>query len=146
MKRAVFSMLLLLLAFHVPAAMAQATTQPGLFFTIVNKCSGPVSGIAVGDEICLLQIGSATYTRAIFQGTLAAGQQQFGMACAGKDGNGSVIFVPAPGTSVAAVVVTVKPNGIVSVPSTFCGMKAGKAAPGAAAPGALFLKKPKPGQ
>lgn len=141
MKRAAFSIVLLLLAFHAPAAQAQATTQPGLFFTIANKCSGPVSGIAVGDKLCLLQVGSATYTRAIFQGNLTAGQQQFGMACAGKDGNGSVIFVPPPGTSVAAVVVTVKPNETVSVPSTFCGIKTG--APAAAAPETLFLEKPK---
>lgn len=100
---------------------AQPTTQPGLFFTISNGCSAPVSGFAVGDEVCLLQVGSAVYTRAIFQGTMLAGEQKFSMACAGKDGNGTVIFVPPISSSgVEAVVVTVKPNQVVTIPQTFC--------------------------
>lgn len=90
---------MMLMGISLPVAMAQptATTQPGLFFTIQNGCGSAVSGFAVGDELCLLQIGSATFTRAIFQGTLAAGEQKAGMACAGSDGNGKVIFVPPPG-------------------------------------------------
>ena len=111
----------LLLALNAPMAAAQATTQPGLFFNIVNNCPTPVSGFAVGDELCLLQVGSATFTRAIFQGTLSPGQRQFGMACASKDGSGTVIFVPPVGTSMQAVIVTVKPNENVAIPSTFCG-------------------------
>lgn len=110
-----------LLALNAPMAAAQPTTQPGLFFNIVNNCPTPVSGFAVGDELCLLQVGSATFTRAIFQGTLSPGQRQFGMACAGKDGNGTVIFVPPVSTSIQAVIVTVKPNENVAIPSTFCG-------------------------
>lgn len=117
----VFLIAALLLALHVPMAAAQATTQPGLFFTIVNNCTTPVSGFAVGDELCLLQISTATFTRAIFQGTMSPGQKQTGMACAGKDGNGSVIFVPPVGTATQAVVVTVKPNEAVAIPSNFCG-------------------------
>lgn len=117
-----------LLALNVPMAAAQPTTQPGLFFNIVNNCPTPVSGFAVGDELCLLQVGSAVYTRAIFQGTLSPGQKQFGMACAGKDGNGTVIFVPPVSTSIQAVVVTVKPNENVAIPSTFCG-RANEAGP-----------------
>jgi hypothetical protein len=117
----VFLIAALLLALNVPMAAAQATTQPGLFFTIVNHCPTPVSGFAVGDELCLLQVGSATFTRAIFQGTMTPGQKQFGMACAGKDGNGTVIFVPPVSTAIDAVVVTVKPNEAVAIPPSFCG-------------------------
>lgn len=117
----IFLVAALLLALNVPMAAAQATTQPGLFFTIVNNCATPVSGFAVGDELCLMQISTATFTRAIFQGTLSPGQKQTGMACAGKDGNGSVIFVPSAGTSTQAVVVTVKPNEAVAIPQNFCG-------------------------
>ncbi|HEX8169123.1 MAG TPA: hypothetical protein VF824_01125 [Thermoanaerobaculia bacterium] len=103
-----------------PLAVSAQTTQPGLFFQIANTCSSSVSGFAVGDEMCLLQVGSAVYTRAIFQGTLAPGAQQFGMACAGKDGNGSVIFVPPVSSGAQAVVMTVKPNSTVAIPKTFC--------------------------
>jgi hypothetical protein len=121
MRVTVFLMVLVLLVFGGTAATAQ-TTQPGLFFTISNGCDAPVKGFAVGDELCLLKIGSATYTRAIFQGTLTAGQEQMGMACTGDDGNGKVIFVPPAGTAVAAVVVTVKPDETVKIPSSFCGI------------------------
>ncbi len=132
MKRAVclIFVLVTLLALNAPAAKAQ-TTQPGLFFTIVNNCKTPVSGFAVGDKLCLLQVGSATFTRAIFTGTMVPGQQQFGMACTGKDGLGSVIFVPPAGMPIQAVTVAVKPNQIVAIPSTFCGK-------GMAAPETLF--------
>ncbi|HET9227393.1 MAG TPA: hypothetical protein VFR31_12050 [Thermoanaerobaculia bacterium] len=134
MKRTVCFVFILaaVLALNVPAVEAQ-TTQPGLFFTIVNNCTTSVSGFAVGDKLCLLQVGTATFTRAIFQGTMAPGQQQFAMACAGKDGNGSVIFVPPAGTSIQAVVVAVKPNQKVNIPQTFCGK--------AAAPEGLFQHK-----
>lgn len=138
MKRTVcfVFMLTALLALNAPAATAQATTQPGLFFTIVNGCSTPVSGFAVGDELCLLQVGSAVYTRAIFNGTMVPGQQQFAMACAGKDGSGSVIFVPPAGTAIQAVIVAVKPGQKVNIPPTFCS----KSGP---APEALFQHKKK---
>jgi hypothetical protein len=101
-------------------AASAETTQPGLFFTISNGCSAAVSGFAVGDEVCLMQINSAVFTRAIFQGTMARGEQKFAMACAGKDGNGTVIFVPWAGAAMAAVVVTVKPDQVVNIPKTFC--------------------------
>lgn len=128
MRVTVFLMVLALLALGAPAATAQ-TTQAGLFFTISNGCGSAVSGFAVGDELCLLKVGSATYTRAIFQGTLAAGQEQFGMACTGDDGNATVIFVPPVTSSAQAVVVTVKPNETVQIPSTFCGSAAEAPAP-----------------
>jgi hypothetical protein len=121
MKVKVFLTLTLLLGFGALAATAQATTQSGLFFTIHNACPGTVSGFAVGDELCLLNIGTATYTRAIFQGTLAASASTTGMACTGTDGNASVIFVPAAGSGTSAVVVTVAPDQVVNIPSTFCG-------------------------
>lgn len=113
----ILSLLLVLCAF---AAMAQPTTQPGLFFTISNPCSGPVSGFAVGDKLCLLQVGSATYTRAIFQGTMVPGEQKFSMACTDKTGTASVIFVPPVSSGAQAVVVAVKPNQVVPIPKTFC--------------------------
>jgi len=119
MRVTVFLLLAVLLAFGASAATAQ-TTQPGLWFTIANGCTAAVSGFAVGDKLCLLQISTATFTRAVFQGTMAAGEKKTGMACAGKDGNGSVIFVPPVGTAIQAVVVTVKPNEVVSIPKTFC--------------------------
>lgn len=120
MRVKVVLILTLLLAFGAFAASAQ-TTQPGLFFTIQNACSTAVSGFAVGDKLCLLQVGTATYTRAIFQGTLAPGATQFGMACTGKDGLASVIFVPPVSSGAQAVVVPVKPNQVVAIPKTFCG-------------------------
>src|ERR1041385_8611748 len=86
---------LLLCAF---GATAQESTHPGLFFTISNDCGGPVSGFAVGDKICLLQVGSAVFYRGIFQGTMLAGEKKDAMACTDKDGNATVIFVPPPGT------------------------------------------------
>ena len=126
MRVKVVLILTLILTLGAFAATAQ-TTQPGLFFTISNGCGSAVGGFAVGDKLCLLQVGSATYTRAIFQGTLSAGAQQFGMACAAKDGTGSVIFVPPASSGAQAVVVNVKPNQVVAIPKTFCG--AANAAP-----------------
>ena|ERR1051326_7126288 len=103
------------------------TTQPGVAFTIVNGCSAPVRGFAVGDEVCLLKVGTAVYTRGIFQGTMVAGEKKEGMACADKDGNGSVIFVPWAGAGIDAVIVTVKPNEVVNIPKTFCSTTKGAA-------------------
>jgi hypothetical protein len=117
---------LLLCAF---GASAQTTTQAGLFFNISNGCSAPVNGFAVGDEVCLLQVGSAVYTRAIFQGTMVSGEKKFGMACTRKDGTASVIFVPPVSSSASAVIVTVKPNQVVSIPSTFCPPASNAASP-----------------
>ncbi|HEY0156193.1 MAG TPA: hypothetical protein VGF28_02780 [Thermoanaerobaculia bacterium] len=102
------------------SVMTAQTTESGLFFTISNGCSAPVTGFAVGDEVCLLKVGSAVFTRAIFQGNMLPGEQKFSMACAGKDGNGSIIFVPPAGTSMSAVVVSVKPEQVVAIPKTFC--------------------------
>ena len=136
MRGKVFVILTVLLAFGAIAATAQPTTQPGLFFYITNSCSAPVSGFAVGDKLCLLQVGSATFTRAIFQGVMVPGEKKFAMACAGKDGNGSVIFVPPVSVSTQAVVVAVKPNQVVSIPKTFCPAAAN------AAPEHQLLNKP----
>jgi hypothetical protein len=134
-KATVFLILAAFLAFGATAAMAQPTTQPGLFFTIVNRCTTAASGFAVGDKLCLLQIGSATYTRAVFQGTMVSGEKKTGMACTGKDGKGSVLFVPAAGSGAQAVLVAVSPNQAVDIPSTFCDR-------GNAAPGSQLLNKP----
>ena len=124
-----------LLAFGATAAMAQPTTQPGLFFTIVNACPSAANGFAVGDKLCLLQIGTATFTRAIFQGNMVSGEKKSAMACTGKDGKASVLFVPAAGSGAQAVLVAVSPNQAVNIPATFCG--------GAnAAPGSQLLNKP----
>ncbi len=111
------TVLLLLGAF---AATAQ-TTQPGLFFTISNACGSAVSGFAVGDKLCLLQIGTATYTRAIFQGTMASGEKKSSMACTGKDGKASVLFVPPASSGAQAVLVAVSPGQVVNIPASFCG-------------------------
>jgi hypothetical protein len=127
------TMLLVLGAF---AATAQPTTQPGLFFTISNACASAVSGFAVGDKLCLLQVGTATYTRSIFQGTMVPGEKKFSMACTGKDGAAVVIFVPPVSSGAQAVVVPVKPNQVVSIPKTFCGGAAN------AAPERQLLNKP----
>jgi hypothetical protein len=111
-----------------PAAQADdVTTHPGLFFTITNGCSSTVSGFAVGDKLCLLQVELATYTRAVFQGDLAAGQSQFAMACTASDGLATVLFVPPVSSGAQAVEMRVKPNETVKVPSTFC--PSGDAAP-----------------
>ncbi|HEX5759618.1 MAG TPA: hypothetical protein VF121_10520 [Thermoanaerobaculia bacterium] len=135
--RAVFLLsLTALFLIGAPAAdangQANPTTQPGLFWTINNACSRPVSGFAVGDKLCLLQVGTATFTRAIFQGTMVPGEKKFAMACAGADGNGVVLFVPAIGMPIQAVQVTVRPNQVVDIPQTFCG------APAAEEPGGQF--------
>ena len=101
--------------------MSNSTTNPGLFFTISNDCSTAVKGFAVGDKLCLLSIGTAVYMRAIFQGTMEPGEKKMGMACAGSDGNGVVLFVPPVSSGAQAVQFTVKPNETVSIPSSFCG-------------------------
>jgi hypothetical protein len=132
MKRTVCFVLFLVALLALGASATAQTTQPGLFFTIVNNCSTPVSGFAVGDQICLLQVGTASFTRAIFNGTMAPGQKQFAMACT-KNALGSVIFVPSVSMPIQAVTVAVKPNATVPIPNTFCG----KSAP---APETLFKK------
>src|SRR5215813_7705789 len=124
MRAKVVLTLAVLLILGAFAATAQPTTQPGLFFTIANGCSTPVSGFAVGDKLCLLQIGSATFTRGIFQGTMVAGEKKSGMACTGKDGKASVLFVPPAGSGAQAVLVSVTPNQVVNIPQTFCGRAA----------------------
>ena len=125
MKRIVHLSLLLvaLPALDASAARAQAMAHPGLFFTLANNCGTPVS-VSAGDDLCPLRVGSATYARVIFSGTLAPGPQQFAMACTGKDGLGSVRL--ASGTN-APVFLTVKPDQVISIPSVWCG--ASNAAP-----------------
>lgn len=113
--------LLLVCTPHVLADHHVVNTSPGLWFTIVNNCDGAVDGFAVGDKLCLLDIGTATFMRAIFQGNLGAGAEVSGQACAGSDGNGVVLFVPPVSSGAQAVEMTVEPNGTAAVPSTFCG-------------------------
>lgn len=123
MKKTLLVLTVVLMAIGASAAWAQEpTTEPGLFFTITNKCDSPVRGFAVGDKLCLLQITTATFMRAIFQGDMVSGQDKSAMACAGDDGNGVVLFVPPPGVATQAVKVTVKPNETVPIPDNFCGI------------------------
>ncbi len=121
MKRTVCLVFLLgtLLALNAPAATAETTARPGLFFTIANNCSTPVS-FSVGDELCLLQVGSATFKRIVFTGTISPGQQELTMACTDKDGLGSVMFGLA-GASSSPIVLAVKPDQVISIPKAWCG-------------------------
>lgn len=113
---------LAVLACSAPATTADnPVVHPGLFFTIVNGCSSAVRGFAVGDELCLLKVELATYTRAIFQGDMIAGEEKFAMACMGEDGKGLVIFVPPINGPGQAVKVEVEPNQKVKIPESFCG-------------------------
>lgn len=102
--------------------MSNPTTVPGLWFTIKNACTSSVNGFAVGDELLLFEIGTATFTGKIFQGNLRPGEEVSCQAAADENGNGKIIFVPAPGYATAAIVVEVKPNSVVNVPESFCGM------------------------
>jgi hypothetical protein len=131
MKKTVCLVFLLatLLALNASAATAETTVQPGLFFTIANNCSTPVS-FSAGDELCVLRVGSATFKRILFTGTLFPGQKELTMACTDKGGLGSVMFALAAGSS-APIVLEVKPDQVISIPKAWCG-----APP--AAPGTLF--------
>ncbi len=131
MRKAIVVFALALAVLGVSMARAQGpTTQPGLFFTIVNQCPSPVRGFAVGDTLCLLKINTATFTRAIFQGDMVAGEKKSAMACTGADGQAVVLFVPSVSMPVQAVKVNVKPGQAVPIPSTFCGKAVGDEAPG----------------
>jgi hypothetical protein len=99
--------------------MKESITNPGLFFTIVNNSKHPVKGFAVGDKVNLLSIGSAVFMRAIFQGNMDPGEKRMGMAGAGDDGKGIILFVPPVGVPTQAVQVIVKPNEVVSIPESF---------------------------
>ena len=102
--------------------MSTPTTHPGLFFNIKNDCSSPVRGFAVGDKLCLLSIGSAVFTRAIFQGDMMPGEvRTYNMACVNSEGTGLVLFVPPVSSGAQAVEFRVKPYETISIPSTFCG-------------------------
>lgn len=101
--------------------MTEPTTNPGLSFTIKNNCSNAVKGFAVGDELYLLEIGTATFLRPVFQGDLGAGEEVQVMTGAGPDGNGDVLFIPSVGCATEAVRMTVSPNETVNIPSNFCG-------------------------
>jgi hypothetical protein len=104
------------------APSPQASTHPGLWFTIKNACAGSAYA-TVGDEVCLLSIGSATYLTKIRSGYVAKGYSEMFNACAqATDGNGQILFVPAPGMSTDAVLVTVKPDSTVEIPTKFCKM------------------------
>ncbi len=131
MKKTVCSVFVLatLLALNAPAATAETPARPGLFFSIANNCSTPVS-VSAGDELCLLQVGSATFKRVLFTGTLFPGQKELTMACTGKNGLGSVMLALSAGAT-SPIVLEVKPDQVISIPKAWCG-----APP--AAPGTLF--------
>jgi len=128
MRAASFVTACLLLALGASAASAE-TTSPGIFFTIVNNCSGAVTDFAVGDKICQLEISTATYYRAIYSGTLQASDSTEAMTCTGTDGKGEVIFVPPATSSSSAVTVKVSADESVSIPSSFCSLSKTKAKP-----------------
>jgi len=99
---------------------AKSSAHAGLWFTIKNDCSGAAYA-TVGDNVCLLDIGTATFMTKIRSGEVAAGYSEQFNACAVKTGGeGEIMFVPAPGTAIHAVVVPVKPDSTVAIPKQFC--------------------------
>ena len=99
---------------------AKSSVHPGLWFTIKNECSGAAYA-TVGDNVCLLRIGTATFMTKIRSGEVPAGYNEDFNACAAKTGgDGEIMFVPAPGTAIHAVVVPVKPDSTVAIPKQFC--------------------------
>lgn len=104
----------------VTAPGPNAVTNPGLWFTLKNECPGAASG-AVADNICLKAIDLAVYMTKLRNGDVPAGySEEFDICAASRGGSGEIMFVPNPGESKNAVVVTVKPNSVVSYPKTFC--------------------------
>ena len=94
--------------------------HPGLWFTIKNTCTGAAFA-TVGDKICQLQIGSATFMTKVRQGDVPAGfSEQFNICAAKAGGDGQVLFIPPPASPVTAELVTVKPGSTVSIPAKFC--------------------------
>ncbi|MDY7093514.1 MAG: hypothetical protein SX243_11150 [Acidobacteriota bacterium] len=106
-------------------ADAYTPSQNGLSFDLVNKCDGIVSGIAVGDKVCLLKIGSAFFMSTVFSGDMASGDSQWASACTNIDGEAKILFVPSPSCGTQAVEVTVKANETVAIPSNFCACATG---------------------
>ena len=101
--------------------MSRESTSPGLFFNIHNPCDVEVSGFVVGDKLYLLEIGTASFMRPVFQCSMQPGETVQVMTGAGSDGNGVVLFVPPVQCGAQAVQMTVRPNETVDVPTTFCG-------------------------
>lgn len=103
-----------------PGANAAARVSPGLWFTLKNECPG--KGYAtVGDTVCQLQIGTATFLTKVREGNVAAGySEQFDICAGSADGDGQVLFIPPVGKQVEAVQVSVKPNSTVAIPKQFC--------------------------
>ena len=107
--------------FNAAGPRAPATSvHAGLWFTIKNECTGTAYA-TVADKICLLSIGTATFTTKIRSGDVPAGYSETFNACAAKTGgDGQILFIPSAGISTAAVLVTVKPDSTVAVPQKFC--------------------------
>ncbi|MEM9291711.1 MAG: hypothetical protein AAGD01_08525 [Acidobacteriota bacterium] len=99
----------------------QVPSKSGLFFNIQNSCPTAANGFAVGDELCLLKVGTADFLRNVFQGDLSSGETKQVATCANSFGNGVVLFIPPLSSNAEAVRVTVVPNSTVQVPSSFCG-------------------------
>jgi hypothetical protein len=94
------------------------SAPPGLWFTLKNECPGTASA-SVGDDLCALTIGTATYIRAVQSGTVPAGFSAHINICADKAGDGKLQFSPAKGTT-APEYVMVMPNSTVMYPKSFC--------------------------
>ena len=101
--------------------MSNATTISDLWLTIKNTWTTPLKGIAVGDELLLFKIGSATFTGKNFQGDLNIGEEIACQSAADENGNGKIIFEPSPGMVTEAIVADLKPKSVVNVPENFCG-------------------------
>jgi hypothetical protein len=110
-------------AFKKPAAKAASAneiTSPGLWFTLKNSCAGAAYG-AVADNVCLKAIDTAVFMTKIRTGVVAKGySEEFDICATTAGGSGEIMFVPNPGESKAAVVVTVIPGAVVPYPTTFC--------------------------
>lgn len=107
-------------AAKVTAPAPGAITNPGLFFTLKNDCTGAAAA-AVADNVCLLAIDTAVYMTKLRAGDVAKGySEDFNICAPTAGGNGEIMFVPSPGEAKAAVVVTVKPNSVVAYPKSFC--------------------------
>jgi hypothetical protein len=107
-------------------AQNYSPSQTGISFDIVNKCDGTVSGIAVGDKVCLLKIDLAYYMSTVFAGDMASGDSQWASACANIDGQAQILFVPSPTCGTQAVEVSVKANETVAIPENFCACATGE--------------------
>jgi hypothetical protein len=107
-----------LMAPSFAADAPKAADPPGLWLTLKNECATPAAA-NVGDKICAVEIGTASYLHSVQSGEVPAGFTAHITACAGANGEATLQFSPLKGTT-APVYVTVKPNGTAAYPKAFC--------------------------